>query len=630
MKEQLKQYIDSVFASAADTQKNRELKEEIYADLCDKYDARIAEGAAPHEAYRRTVAGVGDLSELLGNMEKKDTSHEEKGDGNSGSYKYRSETAETPKQEDRVQMEPEERRKSFELIRSLILAFAIALYILSPLPTIIIGTPWSAAFLFIMVGLATGMIISMPIFRIHTVSAEVSEGDRRKLLFDYRMAKLMLAGAVMGYILCTCPAIISGDDAIGAVGLLLMVALSTAAIIVRRSIYREGLEKIAVEAEPDELFGDRSKKARQDAKKEAKAKGEKKEVPMGDKIMGVITGIYWVAVLVLYLTMSIYTGKWSMSWIIFVLAGFIIGIVHGVYSLIVGRGTAGPIVKIVICSILLFSMIPMGQWLFGATENIGFFDLTDIGFFKSNIYDDEDYEYGNAEIDGVDSLSELSINWERGNVKVSVYEGDTLIIRETMPDGSDGDRDRLRYRLSGGRLDICEYSPRFVLIGTGGPEKELEVLLPAALELKDVRISAVSAPVEISGINAKTLRIDTVSGGVSAVGCTVNGADVDNVSGKMVFKEFSVSEIDLDTVSGSMVLSLNGNIDSVEIDGVSGDVELYLPEDVEGFDVDFDGVSGRFRSEFSPMDSGDEYGNGEIDINVDTVSGDLTILPQTE
>lgn len=632
MKDQLKQYIDSVFASAADTEKNRELKEEIFADLCDKYDAHLAEGAEPHEAYRRTVAGVGDLSALIGGLERAEAPRNEKKDGNSGSYRYDADkaSADAKVRSDRVQLEPDENRRSFELIRSLMLAFAIALYILSPVPAITIGASWSAAFLFIMVALATGMIIAMPIFRIHTVSAEVSEGDRRKLLFDYRMAKLMMAGAVMGYILCVCPAIISQNDAIGATGLFLLIALSTAAIIVRRSIYKEGLEKIAVEEEPDELFGHRSdtrKKSKKDGKK------EKREKTLGDKIMSVITGIYWLAVTAAYICVGIYTGRWAAGVIIFVLAGFLIGMVHGVYSLVVGKGTAGPIVKIVICSVLLFSLIHTAQWLLGVDGDTVSFKLSDIGFFNFNTYNDDRYEYGNNEFSGIESLDSLSISWEQGNVKVSVWDGDTVVIREVMTVGGVAVEDRgeqLRYMLSNKELDIREYSPRFIIFGSLGPAKDLEVLLPKSLGVDEVKITAVSAPVEITGVEVSKLDVDTVSGGLGVTGCDADVMDMTGVSGKVTVKDSTAEDIDVDTVSCAIVLSVGGALESINVDGVSADVDVYLPRDIEGFDVEFDGVSGSFRSEFEPMKLMTVYGNGEVDIEVDTVSGDLTVKPQTE
>jgi DUF4097 and DUF4098 domain-containing protein YvlB len=70
MKEKLKDYLETVFAGSAKTQKNEELKEEILANLCDKYDSFIADGALPDEAYRKTISSIGDLSSLFEDLDK--------------------------------------------------------------------------------------------------------------------------------------------------------------------------------------------------------------------------------------------------------------------------------------------------------------------------------------------------------------------------------------------------------------------------------------------------------------------------------------------------------------------------------------------------------------------------------
>ncbi len=76
MKEKLKDYLDTVFAGSAKTQKNDELKEEILANLYDKYDSFIANGASPDEAYRKTISSIGDLSSLFEDLDKESLKNE--------------------------------------------------------------------------------------------------------------------------------------------------------------------------------------------------------------------------------------------------------------------------------------------------------------------------------------------------------------------------------------------------------------------------------------------------------------------------------------------------------------------------------------------------------------------------
>ena len=65
MKEKLKDYIEMIFADAPDCLRTRELKEEMYANVCDKYDDLIAEGKSPAAAYNISIASIGDISDLL-------------------------------------------------------------------------------------------------------------------------------------------------------------------------------------------------------------------------------------------------------------------------------------------------------------------------------------------------------------------------------------------------------------------------------------------------------------------------------------------------------------------------------------------------------------------------------------
>ena len=63
MREQLIQYVELLFAGA---QNCEEIKQEILQNTLDRYDDLIAEGKVPEAAYRLAIAGIGDISEILG------------------------------------------------------------------------------------------------------------------------------------------------------------------------------------------------------------------------------------------------------------------------------------------------------------------------------------------------------------------------------------------------------------------------------------------------------------------------------------------------------------------------------------------------------------------------------------
>lgn len=63
MKEKLIQYVELLFAGAQDCE---DIKQEILQNTLDRYDDLIAEGKVPEAAYRLAIAGIGDISEILG------------------------------------------------------------------------------------------------------------------------------------------------------------------------------------------------------------------------------------------------------------------------------------------------------------------------------------------------------------------------------------------------------------------------------------------------------------------------------------------------------------------------------------------------------------------------------------
>lgn len=63
MREQLKQYVELLFAGAADTE---DIKQEILQNTLDRYDDLVSEGKSPEAAYRLAITGIGDINEILG------------------------------------------------------------------------------------------------------------------------------------------------------------------------------------------------------------------------------------------------------------------------------------------------------------------------------------------------------------------------------------------------------------------------------------------------------------------------------------------------------------------------------------------------------------------------------------
>ncbi|MCL2539736.1 MAG: permease prefix domain 1-containing protein [Oscillospiraceae bacterium] len=65
MYNKLREYIDGVFSEAPQTIKTIEVKEEFYLNLCEKYGDLLAEGKNEESAYNIAVASIGDVRELI-------------------------------------------------------------------------------------------------------------------------------------------------------------------------------------------------------------------------------------------------------------------------------------------------------------------------------------------------------------------------------------------------------------------------------------------------------------------------------------------------------------------------------------------------------------------------------------
>jgi len=138
MEDKIRRHVDDLFYDTAPTRKSVELKEEMIQNLSDKYHDLIKEGKTEEASYNITIAGIGDISALLAELEK-DMENKE-------ITTYETEAA---------------RQKSAALT-----AIAVMMYILCVLPIVImsmanfryaseIGVP----VMFLMIAGATGLLI---------------------------------------------------------------------------------------------------------------------------------------------------------------------------------------------------------------------------------------------------------------------------------------------------------------------------------------------------------------------------------------------------------------------------------------------------------------------------------------
>lgn len=109
MRDQLFQYVNLLFAGTTGME---DVKQEILQNTLDRYDDLITQGKSPESAYRLAISGIGDLSEILAG-----------------------EIPDSPRA-----AAPRTSREDTAIITRLMRAIAIGLYILSPIPLIVLDT----------------------------------------------------------------------------------------------------------------------------------------------------------------------------------------------------------------------------------------------------------------------------------------------------------------------------------------------------------------------------------------------------------------------------------------------------------------------------------------------------------
>ena len=137
---------------------------------------------------------------------------------------------------------------------------------------------------------------------------------------------------------------------------------------------------------------------------------------------------------------------------------------------------------------------------------------------------------------------------------------------------------------------------------------ELKLMIPKGASLD---ASAVSADIDVSGLDNERLTASSVSGHVD-VNASSNRVSIESVSGDVEFNGYTL-RISAESVSGDIVLS--GVSGEVSASTVSGDMELKAGQIESG---KFETVSGDMTASAEVSDNGK--------LGVESMSGDVTIV----
>lgn len=278
-------------------------------------------------------------------------------------------------------------------------------------------------------------------------------------------------------------------------------------------------------------------------------------------------------------------------------------------------------------------------------------DWADTGSYDS--YPGDSYSLAAA------GIKEIRVDWTAGVVEIMPGEDGEinflessdreLTDKEKMVYEVDGDTLRIRFRDRSGGINISHGKKPMLTVPSGLLE-DLEVnttsadLWMSSLRLEDLEVAATSGAIHLDSLSARSADLKTTSGDISLQQVESGKVKVSstsgNIRGSVLSREVKAAsssgnitlsgedgdKYELDTTSGNITLDVAA-ASELELESTSGDISLTLPGAL-GFTLEHKTTSGDLDSgDFALTRRNGKYisGNGACEIEVDTVSGDLTL-----
>ena len=227
------------------------------------------------------------------------------------------------------------------------------------------------------------------------------------------------------------------------------------------------------------------------------------------------------------------------------------------------------------------------------------------------------------------AIREIKIEWISGSVTVEPGDVQEITFLES---GNGTDKYEMVWKQSGDEL-VIQYSKDSSIAGFGlhfgDGSKDLTVTVPRGWVCDSLELDTASTDLTVRDMIIREMEIGSANGTAKFENCTVSSLDVDTASGDVTFSG-SLNELDFEAASASFTGVLENVPDKVKMDSMSGDLTLTLPEDA-GFTVSLDAMSSDFSSDFPTVKKNKSYvcGDGHCKIDVDAMSGDVSILKQS-
>ncbi len=294
MREQLIAYIDKLFEGTVDSQAARDFHDELLQNTIDRFDEELSGGRTEEEAYRIAVLSIGNTEELLKPFYPKSR--------NTGAYR----------------------------------GVAIALYCTSFLPIIFLSAisdklaTAGVAMMFLMIAAATMLMILTG----RAKPDRDAENARTMRAVGVGMIIASLSALMIGvtYEELRVARLIPVDGAVfGFCGMIGLIAAGIAMLVTAGQRDRSRtVPQVPVTRE--------APKTEAPQKQETPSQPEMKPaIPKWVRIVGgILTGFYWLFAVIFYVWITVSTKAWYYTWLVFVFAGGVYSIISAIVRLCCG------------------------------------------------------------------------------------------------------------------------------------------------------------------------------------------------------------------------------------------------------------------------------------------------------
>ena len=213
-----------------------------------------------------------------------------------------------------------------------------------------------------------------------------------------------------------------------------------------------------------------------------------------------------------------------------------------------------------------------------------------------------------------------------GDIEVTTGASDRIIVKFTKED----DRIEVEMNQSGDRVEVKTIYPQGNFRGKGGVDFQIQFPAEGRLE-----VQSVSGTIKVKGVNGE-LGLKSVSGDVE-VDNAEGRLDLSSVSGDVVMTQLGVADVDANSISGDVEYS-KGHLDGGDysFSSTSGNVSISHSRDAS-YRINGRSISGSISNRvggdidiheerYSSIKSvSGNYNGGEVGLQVNTVSGNLTL-----